>query len=89
VRRRFAAQVRDLRRAIAEILEARAREAGAELPVPAEQLAAMTFAMATGIALERQLDREAVPDDMFGAMLEMFFAGVQAKARPRRKARAA
>ena len=89
VRRRFAAQVRELRRAIAEILEARAAEAGAELPVPAEQLAAMTFAMATGVALERQLDRDAVPDEMFGSMLEMFFAGVQAHARPRRRTAAA
>jgi AcrR family transcriptional regulator len=89
VRRRFAAQVRELRRAIGEILEARAAEAGAELPVPAEQLAAMTFAMATGVALERQLDPEAVPDELFGTMLEMFFAGVQAHARPRKRAASA
>lgn len=83
VRRRFAAQVRNLRRAISEIFEARADALGLELPVPAEQLAAMTFAMATGIALERGLDPQSVPDPLFGAMLEMFFAGVRAASKPR------
>ena len=84
VRRRFAAQVRALRRAIGAIFESRAAAAGVELPVAPEQLAAMTFAMATGIALERGLDPGAVPDPLFGTMLEMFFSGVQAAARPRR-----
>ncbi len=89
VRARFAAQVRDLRAAIGSILESRAHDAGLALPVPAEELAAMTFAMSTGIALERGLDPKAVPDSLFGTMLELFFAGVQAAARPRRDASAA
>jgi AcrR family transcriptional regulator len=80
VRRRLVARVRSLRTAIAGILAARAAELGAQLPVPAEQLAAMTFAMSTGIALERALDPEAVPAELYGAMLELFFLGVQAQA---------
>jgi AcrR family transcriptional regulator len=80
VRRRFAAQVRALRAAVAEILAARAEELGVELPLPAEQLATMTFAMATGFAMERQLDPSAVPGELFGTMLEVFFAGVRERA---------
>jgi AcrR family transcriptional regulator len=80
VRRRFAAQVGALRAAVAEILASRAAELGTELPLPAEQLATMTFAMATGFAMERQLDPGAVPDELFGTMLEVFFAGVRERA---------
>jgi AcrR family transcriptional regulator len=80
VRRRFAAQVRELRAAVAAILAARAEELGVELPLPAEQLATMTFAMATGFAMERQLDPGAVPGELFGTMLEVFFAGVRERA---------
>jgi AcrR family transcriptional regulator len=80
VRRRFAAQVGALRAAVAEILGARAAELGMELPLPAEHLATMTFAMATGFAMERQLDPRAVPDELLGTMLEVFFAGVRERA---------
>ena len=80
VRRRFAAQVGSMRTAVAEILASRAAELGMELPLPAEQLATMTFAMATGFAMERQLDPGAVPDELFGTMLEVFFAGVRERA---------
>jgi len=80
VRRRFAAQVGALRTAVAEILASRAAELDMELPLPAEQLATMTFAMATGFAMERQLDPGAVPDELFGTMLEVFFAGVRERA---------
>jgi AcrR family transcriptional regulator len=80
VRRRLAARVRALRSAMAEILAARAAELGVELPLPAEQLAAMTFAMASGTAMERQLDPDGVPDELLGTMLELFFAGVRDRA---------
>jgi AcrR family transcriptional regulator len=80
VRRRLVARVRSLREAIADIMSARAAELGAELPVPAEQLATMTFAMSTGIAVERALDPGSVPAELYGEMLELFFLGVQARA---------
>ena len=38
----------------------------------------MTFAMADGIALQKLLDPESVPDDMYPTMLATFFAGVRA-----------
>ena len=48
------------------------------LDAAAEEIARMTFAMADGIALQKLLDPESVPDDMYPTMLATFFAGVRA-----------
>jgi AcrR family transcriptional regulator len=69
---------RQLRQRIAELLERRAKELGFEPPLPASQVAMMTFAMANGVALERLLEPEAVHDDLFPAMLVTLFAGLNA-----------
>ena len=53
---------------------------GIEPVVPPEQIAAMTFAMANGMALERLLEPEAVPDTLFGEMMATFFTGLRARA---------
>jgi hypothetical protein len=37
----------------------------------------MTFAMAHGVALEKLLEPEAVPDELFGTMLLVFFTGLR------------
>jgi AcrR family transcriptional regulator len=47
---------------------------------PPKQVAAMTFAMANGIALERLLEPEAVPDDLAPTMMATFFRGLRAQA---------
>jgi AcrR family transcriptional regulator len=82
-RRRLVARLRALRAAVAEILAERAHELGVELPVPAAELAVMTFAMASGAALERALEPAAVTEDLYGSMLEIFFLGVRALANDR------
>ena len=41
----------------------------------------MTFSMAHGVGLERLLD-PATPEDLFGAMLRLFFGGVVAASTP-------
>jgi AcrR family transcriptional regulator len=66
-----------LRRRIAAVYERRAEELGVEPPVPHDQIAVMTFAMANGIALEQLLEPDAVPDDLFGTMLMVFFTGLR------------
>jgi hypothetical protein len=48
--------------------------------VPPAEVAAMAFAMANGMALERLLEPEAVPDDLFGEMMATFFTGLRARA---------
>ncbi len=69
-----------LRERIAEIMARRAGEIDVESPVPIPELALMTFAMANGVALERLLEPDAVPEDLYGSMLEIFFTGLRAKA---------
>jgi AcrR family transcriptional regulator len=66
-----------LRERIAAVYERRAEELGVEPPVPHDQIAVMTFAMANGIALEQLLEPDAVPDDLFGTMLMVFFTGLR------------
>ena len=49
--------------------------------MPHDQIAVMTFAMANGIALEQLLEPDAVPDDLFGTMLMVFFTGLRTRRR--------
>lgn len=74
------ARYRVMRERIAAMLDQRARELGIEPHVPSEQVAAMTFAMANGTALERMLEPEAVPDDLLPTMMAAFFSGLTAQA---------
>ena len=39
----------------------------------------MLIAMAAGVAMERELDPKAVPDDMYALMLQFFFRGMLAE----------
>lgn len=71
---------RRMRAQMAEDYRRRAEELGLDLPVPAEHLALMTFAMGNGVAMERLLEPDAVPDDLFGSLLEIWVAGLRALA---------
>jgi AcrR family transcriptional regulator len=66
-----------LRDRIASMYARRSEELGVEAPVPHDQIAMMTFAMANGIALEQLLEPDAVPQDLFGTMLMVFFTGLR------------
>ena len=70
---------RRMRARMAEDYRRRAEELGIELPVPPESLALMTFAMGNGVAMERLLEPDAVPDDLFGSLLEIWVAGLLAR----------
>ena len=78
---------RALRERLAELLARRVERLGIEPVVPADEVAAMAFAMANGVALERLLEPEAVPNSMFGDMLAAFFRGLRADAPPRPEGR--
>ena len=73
------ARYRSMRERIAELLAQRAERLGIEPAIPPAQVATMTFAMANGIALERMLEPEAVPDGMAPEMIATFFAGLRAR----------
>ena len=77
-RQELVTRYRTLRDRIAQGLARRAEEAGVEPPLPLDQVALMTFAMANGVALERLLEPELVPDHLYGTMLASLFTGLKA-----------
>lgn len=79
-REELVTRYRWMRERIAAALQARAELMGLTSPIPADQVAMMTCAMANGFALEKLLEGDAVPDELFGTMLTVFFAGIQALA---------
>jgi AcrR family transcriptional regulator len=78
LQQRFATQHRAMKTAIGALIEDRATRAGQQLPLPAESLASVLFAMGNGYSLERLADPDGVPDDLFGLMLANFFKGLDA-----------
>ena len=76
-RRELVARYRNLRERIAAVYERWANEEGVAPPLPVDQIALMTFAMANGMALERLLEPEAVSDELYPTMLGVFFAGLR------------
>jgi AcrR family transcriptional regulator len=66
-----------MRTRIGAALQAKAEEIGAESAIPFEQISMMTCAMANGVALERLLEGPEIPDELFGTMLTVFFAGLR------------
>ncbi len=81
-RKQLVARYSALRERLAELLERRAERLPVKPVTPPDQIAAMAFAMANGMALERLLEPEAVPDTLFGEMMAAFFAGLRAQAEP-------
>jgi AcrR family transcriptional regulator len=67
-----------LRSRIAAALQARAEELGVHSEIPVEQITMMTCAMANGVAIERLLEGDEIPEQLFGTMLTIFFAGIRA-----------
>ena len=77
-RRALVARYRALRERITEAYGRQADHLGVEPPIPLEQVAMMTFAMANGFAMEQLLEPEAVSDELYGTMLAIFFTGLRA-----------
>jgi AcrR family transcriptional regulator len=78
-RQELVTRYRSMRDRIAAALRARHEELGMEAPaLPFDQVALMTCAMGNGFALEKLLEPDAVPGDLYGTMLMVFFAGLAA-----------
>jgi AcrR family transcriptional regulator len=69
-----------LRSRMAEIYERRMKAYGIEPPVPTDRIVRMVIAMADGWALWRLLEPDAVDDELFESMMEIFTTGVGALA---------
>jgi AcrR family transcriptional regulator len=80
-RKELVARHRTVRSRIADGFRTHTETLGGEPPIPPEDVAMMTYAMADGFALARILEREDIPDDMFATMLAVFFTGLAALTR--------
>jgi AcrR family transcriptional regulator len=69
LRERYAAYRRTARAGVAELLAERASDSGVSLPAPAPALAAVALALTSGVALERLIDPDAVPEELLAAVL--------------------
>jgi AcrR family transcriptional regulator len=68
-----------MRGKMAKLLETRSAAGGFDPGVPFDQLATMIFAMANGIGFEQFVEPDAVPDDLFSTMLELFTLGAASR----------
>lgn len=68
-----------MRGRMAALLRARSEAGGFDPGVPFEDLATMVFAMANGIGFEQFVEPDAVPDDLFSTMLELFTLGAASR----------
>jgi AcrR family transcriptional regulator len=79
----YAKRQAELRDALARALAARASHLGAPpLGMPVEEVATAFLALAHGLALEKLMDPDAVPDHLLGEMFALVYAGLVARAQP-------
>lgn len=76
-RRELTRRYGELRVGIAKLFAGRATQLEVQPPVEVERLARMTFMMANGFALERLLEPDEVAEELYGAMLGIFFTGLR------------
>jgi AcrR family transcriptional regulator len=62
---------REARAAVARALTRLAKTVEAPLPLPADQLALVFFALSNGLGIEAGIDPDAVPEDLLGAVLAL------------------
>jgi AcrR family transcriptional regulator len=65
-----------LRARLAAIFERRMETYGIDAPVPVDSIVRMVIAMADGWALWRLLEPEAIDDELFASLMEIFTVGV-------------
>jgi AcrR family transcriptional regulator len=75
VRPRFAEQRARVRAVVAGLIEQGGRDLDVRFSVPPAQLATAVEALADGLALQKLLDPESVPDELFGTVLAALLDG--------------
>jgi AcrR family transcriptional regulator len=82
-RQELVTRYRALRRRMAQAFHEHARAQGIDsTPERKEEMALMLFAMANGVALEKLLEPDVVPDDLYSTMLVIFINGLRALSPP-------
>lgn len=88
LRRKFAVPLGALRVTVGRLVERRARERGFRLAMPAEEIGLAIKALGEGIALEKLIDPDAVPDRILGDFLTIFFRGLELSGKQQQDERA-
>lgn len=82
LRGEFVKRRRQVHRVIADGIQRQADDLGFDLPLPAEQIAVAMEALMNGLAFNRVIDPESVPDGLFGlALSRLLFGALTAKPR--------
>jgi AcrR family transcriptional regulator len=82
-RQELVTRYRALRSRMAQAFHDHARSQGIDsTPERKEEMALMLFAMANGVALEKLLEPDVVPDDLYSTMLVIFITGLRGLSRP-------
>ena len=71
----FVDRRRELHAAVTDAVAAHLDQAEVAPPLPPAELATLLMALSNGLALERQIDRGSVPDDLFGRVLALVVGG--------------
>ena len=79
---RLAARHRESLAAIADVIIESSTDGGWPLPLPAEKLALVVNALGSGLSMEQLVDPEAVPDELFGEVIALIWAGADAGQSP-------
>jgi AcrR family transcriptional regulator len=77
-REELVTRYRAMRDRVAAALKAHAEDLGKEPTLPFDQVALMVSVMGNGFALEKLLEGDALADELYGTMLMVFFAGLDA-----------
>jgi AcrR family transcriptional regulator len=77
LREAFADRAAFGRLALGRLLQQRADEQRLDLPMPAEDLAAVLRELGSGLGLAKLADPDAIPDRLFGDFVELFFTLVE------------
>jgi len=83
-RRHLVAKLREARQELAAVIEDWGDELGIASRSEAERFAIAANALAVGLSVEKGVDPDGVPDDLFGAMLVRLFPGSAASERQER-----
>jgi len=79
-REELVTRYRAMRDRIAAALQTHSEGVSKRAALPFDQVALMVSVMGNGFALEKLLEGDAVPDELYGTMLTVFFAGLEALA---------
>ena len=80
LRRAYVQRGQMLRDALARALEARHQTTGVRLTYPAGPLATAMLALGHGLAMNALVEPEAVPDELFGDILQLLYEGLESRA---------